>query len=267
MGLEDMRQLYLLRSDARNYLLSKHFLAMDDLQTIASYPDLQEELVILFDYYHSHNKQMVFGCANKAGKLDFLTPKLKARLEWGLVVYLKAPDLDIRSQFILKKCQERGLELSRERVIYLAQCCKDLRKLEGCLHRMFAYQDLVQHQISDAEFASIFSSLAPHTAAALDTDHILNVVCSHFAVSREEVLSGSRKQELVFARQVAMYLCRKLLGLSFPELGRAFGGKDHSTALYSYRKVEQLRNDDKNVKIMLQTLSNTCLGSNEIGNS
>ncbi|MDY0276239.1 MAG: DnaA/Hda family protein [Desulfomicrobium sp.] len=264
IGMEDLHQLYATRGDARTYLLSMQFLAVDDLQDIVKYPYLQDELITLFDHYHGYGKQMVFGCADTMGKLNVFTPKLKFRLEWGLIVHLKAPDLDIRSQFIQVKCQERGLELSKNRILYLAQRCSDLRNLEGCLHRLSAYQELVQDQISDADFNFIFSSLDARPAVPVTIDRIMDTVCDQFSLTKEELISTSRKQKHVFARQIAMYLCRKLLGLSFPELGRVFGGKDHSTALYSYRKVEQLRNTDKNVKIMLQTLSDTCLRMNKI---
>ena len=263
-SMEDLHQLYTARGDARTFLLSMQFLAVDDLQVIVKYPYLQDELITIFDHYHVHDKQMVFGCATKTGQFEFLTPKLKSRLEWGLIVHLTPPDLDIRAQFAQSRCRDRGLDLSRDRILYLAQRCTDLRYLEGCVHKLVAYQELVQDPLSDTDFESFFSSLDPHPAVTLNVDRIIDSVCAQFALSREEILSASRKRDLVFARQVAMFLCRKLLGLSFPELGQVFGGKDHSTALYSCRKIEQLQGDDKNVKDMLQALTDTCLGLNEI---
>lgn len=264
-GVEELHELYTSRGDARKHLMSMHFFAVDDLQDIAKYQYLQGELVALFDYYHINRKQMVFACAGKIAGFTFLVPKLKSRLEWGLIVTLKAPDLDIRAQFAQARCRDRRLDLPKERILLLAQRFSDLRNLDGCLLKLWAYRELVHDQISDDDFDNILNYLDDRTSTSLTVDQILVTVCSRFEVTQEELLSPARKHDLVFARQVAMYLCRKLLGLSFPELGRAFGGRDHSTALYSCRKIEQLQRDDKSVKTMLHALSDKCLTMNETG--
>lgn len=264
-SIEDLHELYTWRNDARKYLLSMQFLAVDDLQAIVKYAYLQDELMALFDHFHTEDKQLVFACAGSSQRFGFLVPTLKSRLEWGLIVNLQAPDLDIRSQFVQVRCRERGLDLSRDRILYLAQRCVDLRNLEGCLLKLEAYQALVQDQLSDSEFDAIFSSLDPDPELPLTPERIMDSVCTHLGVTLEDMLSTSRKRNHVFARQVAMYLARQLLGLSFPQLGRIFGGKDHSTVLYSHRKIDQLQSDDKNVKSMLQTLSDICLGVKPMG--
>lgn len=262
-SIEDLHELYSSRSDARKFLMSMQLLAVDDLQEIARYRYLQAELLALFDHFHLRHKQMVFACTGKVGGFTFLAPKLKSRLEWGLSVMLKAPDLDIRTQYALSRCRERRLELSRDRVLLLAQRFADLRNLEGCLLKLWAYRELVSEQISDEEFDNILNYLDDRATAGLSVQQILDTVCAEFKLKPEEILSAGRRHDLVFARQVAMYLCRKHLGLSFPELGRAFGGRDHSTALYSCRKVEQLQRDDKSIKNMLHELSDKCLAVNQ----
>jgi len=262
-GVEDLHELYSSRSDARKFLMSMQLLAVDDLQEVARYRYLQSELLALFDHFHLQHKQMVFACTGKVGGFSFLAPKLKSRLEWGLSVMLKAPDLDIRTQFALSRCRERRLDLSRDRVLLLAQRFADLRNLEGCLLKLWAYRELVHEQISDEEFDNILNYLDDRAMTGLSVEQILGAVCAQFKLKPEEILSAGRRHDLVFARQVAMYLCRKHLGLSFPELGRAFGGRDHSTALYSCRKVEQLQRDDKSIKNMLHELSDKCLAMNE----
>lgn len=262
-GIEDLHELYSSRSDARKFLMSTQFLAVDDLQEIARYRYLQGELLALFDHFHLQRKQMVFACSGKVGGYTFLAPKLKSRLEWGLSVMLKAPDLDIRTQYALSRCRERRLDLSRDRILLLAQRFADLRNLEGCLLKLWAYRELVHEQISDEEFDNILNYLDDRAVTSLSVEQILDAVCAELKLSPEDILSASRRHDLVFARQVAMFLCRKHLGLSFPELGRAFGGRDHSTALYSCRKVEQLQRDDKSIKNMLHELSDKCLAMNE----
>ena len=263
--IDDLHELYTSRTDARKFLVSMHFLAVDDLQEIERYPYLQGELLALFDHFHLHRKQMVFACSGKVAAFTFLTPKLKSRLEWGLTVTLKAPDLDIRTQYVQHRCRERRLDLSKDRVLLLAQRFPDLRNLEGCLLKLWAYRELVHDQISDEEFDNILNYLDDRSVTSLSVEQIIDAVCEHFGLTPEDILSAGRRHELVFARQVAMYLCRRHLGLSFPELGRAFGGRDHSTALYSCRKIEQLQRDDKSIKYMLQALTEKCLALTETG--
>jgi chromosomal replication initiator protein len=262
-GIEDLHDLYSSRSDARKFLTSMQLLAVDDLQEIARYRYLQGELLALFDHFHLQRKQMVFACTGKVGGYTFLAPKLKSRLEWGLSVMLKAPDLDIRTQYAQSRCRERRLDLSKDRILLLAQRFADLRNLEGCLLKLWAYRELVHDHISDEEFDNILNYLDDRAVTSLSVEHILDAVCAKFNLKPEDILSSGRRHDLVFARQVAMYLCRKHLGLSFPELGRAFGGRDHSTVLYSCRKVEQLQRDDKSMKNMLHELSDKCLAMNE----
>jgi chromosomal replication initiator protein len=262
-GIDDLHELFSSRPDARKFLMSMRFLAVDDLQEIERYPYLQGEMLALFDHFHLHRKQMVFACSGKVSAFTFLTPKLKSRLEWGLTVTLKAPDLDIRTQYVQSRCRERRLDLPKDRVLLLAQRFPDLRNLEGCLLKLWAYRELVHDQISDEEFDNILNYLDDRSVTSLSVGQIIDAVCAQFGLSTEEILSAGRRHELVFARQVAMFLCRRHLGLSFPELGRAFGGRDHSTALYSCRKVEQLQRDDKSIKSMLQALTEKCLAMNE----
>ena len=262
-GVEELHGLYASRTDARKFLMSMHFFGIDDLQDLARYQYLQDEMLALFDHFHLHHKQMVFACTGKVAGFTFLAPKLKSRLEWGLSVTLKAPDLDIRTQYAQARCRERRLDLAKDRILLLAQRFADLRNLEGCLLKLWAYRELVHDHISDDEFDNILNYLDDRSVTTLSVDQILDAVCAQFDVTREDILSAGRKHELVFARQVAMYLCRKHLGLSFPELGRAFGGRDHSTALYSCKKVEQLQRDDKSLKTMLHALTEKCLAMNE----
>lgn len=263
-SIEDLHALYTARGDARRFLSSMRFLGVDDVQDLIRHQYLQGELIALFDHFHTERKQMVFACSGKLTGYGFLQAKFKSRLEWGLMVTLKSPDLDIRTQYALSRCRERRIELSRDRLLLLVQRFSDLRNLEGCLLKLWAYRELVHDQISDEEFENILNYLDDKTTAAtLTVEQILEEVCAHFEVAPEDVLSPGRKQELVFARQVAMYLCRRHLGLSFPELGRAFGGRDHSTVLYSCRKIEQLQRDDKNIKTMLHGLSEKCLARGE----
>lgn len=262
-GVEELHELYTSREDARKFLVGMTFFGLDDLQDIARHQYLQNELIALFDQFHTQRKQMVFACTGKVAKLGFLLPRLKSRLEWGLIVTLKGPDLDIRIRYATKRSQEKRLDLSKERLFLLTQRFSDLRNLEGCIVKLWAYQELVQGQISDEDFENILKYQTVNLGKALSVEQVIDLVGGRLGLSKEEILSSGRKQNLAFARHVAMFLCRKHIHLSLPELGRAFGGRDHSTVFYGCRKIEDMQQRDKEVKALIHELSDLCLTLDE----
>jgi chromosomal replication initiator protein len=263
-GVEELHHTYATRHRgdvlaARRSLCERHCLLLDDLQLLRDYPDLQEELVILFNAFYDNKKQMVFCCSDRLAAQQFLQPKLKSRLEWGLIVYLKEPDLDVRVKYIQHTCREKKLPLGKEKMLTLAQSFTDFRNLQGILLKLGAFKDLVQQEIDDKDFERILSHSedAPH--GSVEPERIIAAVADHFGLGREDLVGSKRHQNIVQARQVAMYLCRHLVHCSYPTLGRIFGGKDHSTAMYAVKKVEKMQSDNKETKQLLNELKKQCL--------
>lgn len=264
-SLEEMHNIYSVSHNgdqlaARGYFYGFSALLIDDFQAIESCPAFQQEIITLFNFFHENGRQMVFACAGKLAEWDFPDPKLKSRLNWGLLVYLKKPDLDVRSRYIQDMCRKRGLKLTRERILSLAQRFQDFRALQGVMLRIFAYRELVKKDFSEKELDQVIDAADDSAAQRRITpDAIVRCVSEHFGLDPVEVLSARRTGKLVVARQAAMFLCRSMLGLSFPQIGRVFGGRDHGTALYAVKKLEQLQKDSKDTKNLLKELKRKCL--------
>ncbi|MBC7354696.1 MAG: hypothetical protein H5U09_00650 [Desulfomicrobiaceae bacterium] len=252
----DLATEYDRRSDARTWVLDHDVFVLDDLQDLEFHDTLQGEIILLFDRFHAGRRQMVFSCTGTLAACSFLQPKLRSRLEWGLMIALKAPDLDVRLQFVRRWRKRHGLTLSRDREILLAQRFTDMRLLEGTLLKLLAYTDLVSPHISDDEFFKILSySTTPAQAAPITAHDIMDAVSQTLGVRREDLIAHGRQRAIAWARHVAMYLCRKHLRLSYPELARLFGGRDHTTAIYACRKVESDMARDPGRKAQVHEIS------------
>ena len=244
---------------ARRHVCTFRFLFVDDFQQIRKYKNFQSELITLFNYFYDNKRQMIFCCSDKLPSYEFLDPKLKSRLEWGLIVNLKRPDLDIRVRTIEGYCRTKGLSLTREQILSLAQRFTDLRFLQGILLKFYAYKELVNKTFTDRDFEQILAQTAGPTKKNVRPDVILDTVCEHFEVERKDLTGSRRHHNVVRARQVAMFLCRELVGNSYPALGRLFGNRDHSTALYAVKKIKQLQNAETEMKNLLSVLKKKCL--------
>ena len=263
-SVDDLKNLYSARFhgdlfQARNHICEHDYLFLDDLQQLRKYPELQPELIILFNHFFENKKQMVFSCLDKVSSYDFLDPNLLSRLEWGLIVTLKQPDLEVRVAYIQQMARLKKLSLTKEQILTLAQRFKDFRYLQGILLKLFAFRELVRKDLSKKDFLHILSNTEEQTAESLTPDTIIGTVADYFNLSVREIKGSKRHAHIAQARQVAMYLCRKLLSVSFPALGRIFGNKDHSTVLYSVKKIEQLQEDDQELKQLLKELKKKCL--------
>lgn len=243
----------------RRYFQGFKCLLLDDLQQIKNHPDLQHELVQLFNHFHDTGRQMVFACAGRLVDYDFLMPKLKSRLEWGLIINLKEPDLDVRVKYIQTVCKTRRIKLSKEQILTLAQRFNDLRYLQGVLLKFFAFKKLVHKNIQDKEFNQILGHAVGENSDSLDPKRIIAVVADHFNIPARTITGSKRDRDTVFARQMAMYLVRQLIGSSYPNLGKLFGGKDHSTAMYAVNKIEELQADDPDMNSLVTGLKKKCL--------
>ncbi len=261
---EDMAALYKHAHQgdslsARKTMQSYSALFLDDLHDAKRHPFLQEELVMLFNHFYDSEKQMAFTCLGRLSDHLFFSSELMSRLEWGLIVNLKAPDLDIRIRYAQSQCKIHRILLTRDQILTLAQRFTDFRYLQGVLLKLSAFRTVMKQELSERDFMQILDQTEGRSAPVLDTQTICKVVAKYYGLPEAELIGSRRHHTVVLARQVAMFLCRKLIRLSYPALGRAFGGKDHSTAMYAVKKIEQLQRDEKDLKHIVATLKNKCL--------
>ncbi|MBU1228353.1 MAG: ATP-binding protein [Proteobacteria bacterium] len=243
---------------ARGNVESHRFLLVDDIHWLAGDERLQQELLIIFNQFHDGKRQMVFTCQDRISAYEDLIPALRSRLEGGLVVSLKQPDLEVRVALIQERVRAKKLPLSKEQILTLAQRFQNFRALNGILIKLLAFRELVRKDISARDFEHILSNTEERDRPKISADSIVDTVCQHYQVKRKDVMGEDRRQSIALARQVAMYLCREMLGLSYPALGRAFGGKDHSTVIYSVKKIKELNDDGKEMKQLLKDLKVRC---------
>ncbi|WP_308620982.1 helix-turn-helix domain-containing protein [uncultured Desulfovibrio sp.] len=244
-------------------------LLLDDVQDIAGEPASQRDLAACMDVcLHPLPEErrrksagnprcgrlMVFSHAGPATELAHLEERLRTRLESGLVLELLEPDLDVRLRYLQRAVRERELALSREQMLYLAQRCVQFSLLQGLLRKVEAFAALNGRQPMQADLENIVRTGG--SVRPVGCREILGSVARGFNLRAEDILGARRRPDLVLARQVAMYLCRRKLGLSYPELGRAFGGRDHSTVIHAVKKIRKLLDTDKVVHNLVTELEN-----------
>jgi chromosomal replication initiator protein len=238
-------------------------LLVDDIHFLAGKTQTQEEFFHAFNALHQGGKQIVVTSDKYPQQLDKMEERLVSRFQWGLVADIQAPELETRVAIVRKKAQLEHIELADEVCLCVAQSVRsNVRELEGTLIRLAAKASLlgkpIEIDFTRAEMAAT-TTARPNEASVED---IQRAVCHHFKLRSTDLLSKDRHKSVAFARHVAMYLCKQRLKCSFPELGRAFGNRDHTTVISAVRKVEALRTNDPEVRAHLEALERK-LGSVE----
>jgi chromosomal replication initiator protein len=231
-------------------------LLVDDIQFLTGREQTQEEFFHTFNVMHEAGKAIVLSSDKYPQDLQRMPERLISRFNSGLVADVHVPELETRVAIVRKKADLEGIPLSDEVAVLLAQTVKsNVRELEGALIRLAAKSSLTRRSI-DEEFArSELASGLPRQAEVQSVEDIQRAVCSHFRLSNADLLSKDRHKSVAFARQVAMYLCRQRLKCSFPELGRAFGNRDHTTVMSAVRRVEALRQTDPQVNAHIEAIA------------
>jgi len=238
-------------------------LLVDDIQFLASKTQTQEEFFHAFNALHQADKQIIVTSDKYPQQLERMEERLISRFSWGLVADIQGPELETRVAILRKKAQMEQIDLADDVVLYLAQSIRsNVRELEGTLIRLAAKSSLLGRAI-DLEFArqELAATNSPKPSEA-GVDDIQRVVCHHFKLRTTDLLSKDRHKSIAFARHVAMYLCKQRLKSSYPELGRAFGNRDHTTVMSAVRKVEHLRTTDPEVRAHLEAIERK-LGTTE----
>ncbi len=214
-------------------------LLIDDVHFLKNKEGTQEELFHTFNELYGNGKQIVLSSDRPPDELQGLQERLVSRFRWGLVADIQAPDFETRAAILREKARRRGLEVPDEVVELIAtRITTNVRDLEGALIRALAHAELCQGPVTAAMFEEILPK--EDLSRKLTVDAIKREVAATYRIPVAEIESPSRKKEIVHARQIAIYLARELTETSFPALGRAFGGRDHTTIMHSYQKMQEL---------------------------
>jgi chromosomal replication initiator protein len=230
-------------------------LLVDDIHFLAGKTQTQEEFFHAFNALHQAGRQIVVTSDKYPQQLDKMEERLVSRFQWGLVADVQTPELETRVAIVRKKAQIERVELADDVCLLIAQTVRsNVRELEGTLIRLAAKASLLGRVI-DIEFARVeMAATGASRASEAGVEDIQRAVCHHFKLRSTDLLSKDRHKSVALARHVAMYLCKLRLKCSFPELGRAFGNRDHTTVISAVRKVESLRSTDTEVRAHLDAL-------------
>jgi chromosomal replication initiator protein len=215
-------------------------LIVDDMQFIAGKEKTQEEFFHTFNILHQSNKQIIISSDKPPKSIPTLTERLRSRFEWGMTIDIQMPDFETRCAIVETKASLSGVELGRDTIEYLANNIKtNVRELEGALNQLLAYAEMrgVTPDTSTAE--GLIGSAHHSRPQHITPKQVIDKTARHFQIETKEICSAKRDKHIVVPRQIAMYLLRSELHLSFPKIAGELGRKDHTTAIHSVEKIEK----------------------------
>jgi chromosomal replication initiator protein len=237
-------------------------LMIDDIQFLVGKERTQEEFFHTFNALYEGHKQIVLSSDRFPKDMPDIEERLRSRFEWGLIADLQPPDVETRIAILRKKSEDEGVKLPEDVIQFLSVTMKsNIRELEGSLVRLGAYASLTGQVITLELAKNLLRDLIGDKKKVVAMDDIQEAVCTKFHVKLTELKSRRRSKTLVQPRQIAMYLCRELTDSSYPEIGRQFGGKDHTTIIHACRQVAKAREADAALQTTIETLKEQILRS------
>jgi chromosomal replication initiator protein len=224
-------------------------LLMDDIQFIAGKDSTQEEFFHTFNALHDAQKQIVVTSDALPKEIPTLEERLRSRFEWGLIADIQPPNLEMKVAIIRKKAEAERMDIPNDVALFIAGTVKsNVRELEGRLNRVLAFSSLTGRPLSVELAKETLKDIVGAEENRAVPSEIIKTVAAHYGLRVSDMKAKSNAKPIAFPRQVAMYLCRKLTGLSYPEIGRLFNDKHHSTVMHSVEKIERLIEDDANFR-------------------
>ncbi|MBQ1871881.1 MAG: chromosomal replication initiator protein DnaA [Lachnospiraceae bacterium] len=232
-------------------------LIIDDIQFIIGKEGTQEEFFHTFNELYIQNKAIIISSDRQPKEMETLEERIRSRFDQGLLADISIPDFETRAAILRKKQEADNIHIDDEIINYIAMNIKsNVRELEGALNKLIAYSNLegkeITMEIAEKELANIIS---PDKPKKLTPQIIIEVVADHFQISLEQMIGKSRTNNIAFPRQIAMYLCKTMTSdYSLDAIGEVLGGRDHSTILHGYNKIEGEISKDENTSQIIETI-------------
>jgi chromosomal replication initiator protein len=224
-------------------------LLIDDIHFIANKEATQEEFFHTFNALYDSHKQIIISSDRPPKEIAKLEERLVSRFGWGLVADIQPPDLETRIAILKKKVENETVQVPDDVLFFIGETIKtNIRELEGALVRVIAYSLLEDKKITLEMAKNTLKDLLRETSRQISVEDIQKAVASYYKIETKELKATKRIKNLVLSRQIAMYICRELTNLSLPEIGQFFGGKDHTTVLYSFKKIKEDISRDSQLK-------------------
>ena len=229
---------------------------VDDIQFIAGRESTQQEFFNTFNELHNDNKQIILTSDKPPKDIQRLEERLCSRFEWGLVADIQAPDEETRAAILREKIRQEKYEVPDEVIAMIAREIKsNVRELEGGLNRLVAYSNLtgqpITLELSETALKEIIDS---RKIKIITAEMIMQSVSDYYNVTLGEMIGPTRKREITIPRQVAIYLTREMTGMSLPQIGSVFGGRDHTTIMHSCKVMENTVREDPGMKSLVNSI-------------
>jgi chromosomal replication initiator protein len=230
-------------------------LLVDDIQILGGKERTQEEFFHTFNELYDHQKQIVISSDSSPKQVPGLVERLRSRFEWGLMVDVQPPDLETKMAILDKKAEAEGVRLPDDVRIFIATKTKsNVRELEGALVKLIAYSSVTDSPINLSMAQQILRHLVQGTERKVSIEAVIRSVAEKFSIPPAQLKQKSNSRQIAYPRQVAMYLVKELTAASLPEIGRAFGGKHHTTVMHSVQKIEQQRTKDVDLNRLIHSV-------------
>ncbi len=240
----------------RNKYRKADILMVDDIQFIAGKKQTQEEFFNTFEALHTAGKQIILNSDRPPMELSTLEERLRSRFEGGLIADIQPPDLEMRIAILKMKANQENTQVGEDVLMFIAEKVKsNIRQLEGCFNRVLAFSSFTQKPI-DIEMAdSVLKGIVPgYSQKPLTIEDIQKAVAEYYNVDISAMLSQRRTMEITYPRQVAMYLCKKMMDVSLKNIGKSFGNRDHTTVMNACTKIEKELKENKKLSSALADL-------------
>ena len=231
-------------------------LLIDDIQFISGKTSTQEEFFHTFNTLYDAQKQVIISSDRPPREVERLEERLRSRFDWGLTTDIQAPDLETRIAILKNKAQSDHFNIPDDVMVYIAsRIDSNIRELEGALTRLEAYASLTKRVVNTDLVAEALKDIFPNgKAKEVTMDIIQEIVASYFKIKIEDLHSKKRTRNIAYPRQIAMYLCREMTENSLPQIGNFFGGRDHTTVIHAYDKINQDKDTDNRLSGILNEL-------------
>jgi chromosomal replication initiator protein len=252
--------VYSMRNDKMDEFKKKYrgldVLIIDDIQFIAGKSGTQEELFHTFNALYDSHKQIIFSSDRPPKDISPITERLRSRFGMGLIADIQIPDVETKMAILGKKSEIEGIHLPEDVSFFLASKVKsNTRDLEACMIRLGAHSSLTGQIITTDMAKNVLKDLIHDEEKALTIEYVQKTVCEYFGLKLQDIKAKKRTRDIAFPRQVAMYLCKHLTDSSLSEIGKNFGGKDHSTVIHACKLIQERRNNDEDFESKIDYLT------------
>ena len=241
----------------RNIYRNIDVLLIDDIQFIAGKERAQEEFFHTFNTLREDGKQIIISSDKPPRDIQFLEDRLKSRFEWGLLADISCPDYETRLAILRKKAQDENIIIDDSILADIAnKIDSNIRELEGVLNKIVARASLTHSPITIELAENIINEFKLENEKVISSEFIKETVAKYFSIDKDELAGNKRSNDIAFPRQIAMYLCREIANMSFPQIGTDFGGRDHSTVMHAYNKINKEVKEKNNTKLIVESVKN-----------